>query len=189
MEMDQILMMYYADNARKLHQMVDKILKKFGGLWEKDTDDFYSLANEVFLDAMDRYDGLQSFDGFLYSCLSNKIKTEITRRNREKRKVDQLSISIDTPVGEEEETTVGELIADDFTIEKELFEKREEGYSRRMQLYLSRLSVLQREILNLSSAGYLPHEIREELQITEKQYAECFSAIRSYRNVSVLLYN
>ena len=103
--------------------------------------------------------------------------------------MDQLSISIDTPVGEEEETTVGELIADDFTIEKELFEKREEGYSRRMQLYLSRLSVLQREILNLSSAGYLPHEIREELQITEKQYAECFSAIRSYRNVSVLLYN
>ena len=71
--MDQILYTYYADNARKLHRMVDKILFKFGGLYGKDKDDFYSLANEVFVDVMKRYDGEQSFDGFLYSCLSNKI--------------------------------------------------------------------------------------------------------------------
>lgn len=74
---------YYADNARKLHRTVDKILSRFGGLSDKDTDDFYSLANEVFVDVLKRYDPEQSFDGFLYSCLSNKIMTEITRRNRE----------------------------------------------------------------------------------------------------------
>ena len=73
--MEQILITYYSGNAKKLHKMVDKILLKFGGLSDKDLDDFYSLANEVFVDAMRRYDDSQPFDGFLYSCLSNKIKT------------------------------------------------------------------------------------------------------------------
>lgn len=86
--MEQILVTYYSNNAKKLHNTVDKILLKFGGISGKDVDDFYSLANEVFVDVMRRYDGTQSFDGFLYSCLLNKIKTEITRRNREKRKAD-----------------------------------------------------------------------------------------------------
>ncbi len=82
---DQILNTYYANNARKLHRTVDRILAKFGGLSNKDRDDFYSLANEVFVDAIGRYDCTQPFDGFLYVCLVNKIKSEITRRNREKR--------------------------------------------------------------------------------------------------------
>lgn len=57
--MDQVLNEYYANNARKLRRVVDRILLKFGGLYNKDRDDFYSLANEVFVDAMGRYDGVQ----------------------------------------------------------------------------------------------------------------------------------
>lgn len=185
--MEQILITYYANNAKKLHKIVDKILFKFGGLSDKDLDDFYSLANEVFVDVMRHYDKSRSFDGFLYSCLSNKIMSEITKRNREKRKADRTSISIDTPIGDEDERcTIGDMIADDFTIEKELFEKKEEGYSRRMLAYLNKLSTLQKDVLKLNIAGYLPNEIREELHITEKQYADCEAAIHSYRNVSVL---
>lgn len=184
--MEEILITYYSDNAKKLHKAVDKILLKFGGLSDKDMDDFYSLANEVFVDVMRRYDGSQSFEGFLYSCLSNKIKTEMTRRNREKRRADRMSISIDTPVGDSDNTTIGDMIADGFEIEKELFEENEEGYSKRMLLYLSKLSSLQKEVLRLNIAGYQPNEIRKELHISEKQYADCYTAIHSYRNVSVL---
>lgn len=184
--MNKILITYYSDNARKLHKMVDKILIKFGGLSDKDLDDFYSLANEVFVDVMRRYDESQSFDGFLYSCLSNKIMSEITKRNREKRKADRMSISIDTPVGDDENSTIGDMIAGDFTIEKEIFEKNEEGYSKRMLLYLSRLSNLQKEVLRLNIAGYLPGEIREELHISEKEYGDCYAAIRSYKNTKCL---
>lgn len=54
--MEKILILYYANNANKLHGVVDKILSKFGGLSDKDLDDFYSLANEVFVDVMRRYD-------------------------------------------------------------------------------------------------------------------------------------
>ena len=184
--MEQILITYYIDNAKKLHKVVDRILLKFGGISDKDMDDFYSLANEVFVDVMRRYDGSQSFDGFLYSCLLNKIKTEMTRRNREKRKADRMSISIDTPIGDDENSTIGDMIAGVFTIEKELFEEKEEGYSKKMLMYLDKLSKPQKEVLRLSIAGYLPGEIREELHMSEKEYADCYAAIHSYRNISLL---
>lgn len=184
--MEQILNAYYEDNAKKLHGMVDKILLKFGGWSDKDTDDFYSLANEVFVDVIRRYDHSQPFDVFLYSCLSNRIKTEMTKRNREKRRADRMTVSIETPVSSDENTTLGDLLIDSFDMEREIFEKREEGYSKRMRMYLDRLSNVQREILTLATDGYRPDEIRETLQISERQYADCFAAIRSYRNVSVL---
>lgn len=184
--MDQILAAYYANNAKKLHIVVDKLLLKFGGLSGKDTDDFYSLANEVFADVLNRYDNSQSFDGFLYVCLSNKIKSEMTKRNREKRKADRMSISIDTPIGDEDDSTLKDIIADNADVEKEIFEKKEEGYSKKMLLYLEQLSNLQKEVLKLTIAGYSPTEISKILHITDKQYADCQTAIRSYRNVSLL---
>lgn len=184
--MEQILYSYYEENAKKLRQVVDKILLKFGGLSHKDMDDFYSLANEVFAEAMRRYDGAQSFDGFLYSCLHNKIKSEMTKRNREKRKTDRMSVPIDTPIGDDEDMTLGDMIADRITIEQVLFEENEEEYSKRTLSYLGRLSGVQREMLRLDMAGYQPDEIRKELHMSKKQYADCYASIHSYRNVSVL---
>lgn len=184
--MDQILDTYYKDNAKKLHRVVDKILLKFGGLSDKDVDDFYSLANEVFVDVIKRYDSSRSFDGFLYSCLFNKIKTEMTRRNREKRKADRMSISIDAPIGDDENCTLGDMIADNFNIEKAIFDENNEEYSRKMMLYLGKLSNLQKAVLRLNIAGYLPNEIKDELHISEKQYADCYAAIHSYKNLSLL---
>ena len=184
--METILITYYENNARKLHRVVDKILIKFGGLSNKDLDDFYSIANEVFVDVMKRYDDTQPFEAFLYSCLSNKIKSEMTKRNCEKRKADRMSISIDTPVGDDENSTIGDWVPDKSTIEKQLFEYDEMGYSTKMLKYLNKLSNLQKEVLRLNIAGYSPSEIRKELHITEKQYADCYAAIHSYRNTSVL---
>ena len=185
--MEQILADYYNENGEKLHKVVDKILRKFGGISDKDRDDFYSLANEVFTDALKRYDRSQSFDVFLYACLSNKIKSEMTRRNREKRKVKGCIISIDTPVGDDEDSTLKDVIADEFNMEQEIIRKQGERYSKRMLLYLGRLSLLQRKILHLEVIGYSPVEIKEKLQISNKQFADCNAAIRSYRNISVLL--
>lgn len=187
--MERILSDYYQNNAKKLHRTVDKILLKYGGISDKDLDDFYSLANEVFVEVMGKFDDSQSFDAFLYSCLSNRIKTEITRRNREKRKADRMSVPIDMPVGEDGDLTLTDLIADDFIIEQELIEKKENGFSRGVLAYLDRLSDLQKEVLRLNMAGYLPGEVREELHISAKQYEDCYAAIRSYRNVQLIFVN
>lgn len=184
--MEQILNVYYENNAHKLHEMVDQILFKFGGLSEKDKDDFYSLANEVFVDAMRRFDRKQSFDVFLHACLSNRIKTELTKRNRIKRRADRISISIDTPIDGDENATLGDMIADRFDMDREIFGEKEDEYSESMLLYLSRLSDVQRKVLKFVIAGYTPIEIQEVLHITEKEYADCNLAIHSYRNISVL---
>ena len=183
--MEPIVVSYFQNNAKKLNNMVDKILFKLHFV-DIDKNDFYSLANEVFMYAVRDYEPSKSFDGFLYSCLYKKFCSEMTRRHREKRKADRMSISIDTPVGEEKNLTLGDTIADDFDVEKEVLEDDEEEYSSKMLLYLSKLSNLQKEVLKLNIAGYLPNEIREELHINEKEYADCYAAIHSYRNVSVL---
>lgn len=182
-----ILDTYYADNAKRLHKVVDKMLLKFGGLSNKDKDDFYSLANEVFVDVMRRYDCKKSFDGFLYSCLSNKIMTEITRRNREKRKADKLSISLDGITGNDEECNLLEFIPSDFDTFEEAAKRQENGqYRDKVQQYISRLSNEQVNILNLLMDGYKANEICRILEISTKKYEENLKAMRSYENVKIL---
>lgn len=183
----QILDTYYADNARKLRKTVDKILHKFGGLSGKDKDDFYSLANEAFADALRRYDPGQAFDGFLYSCLANKIKTEITRRNREKRKADRMCISLDAPVGDDGDLTIGNIISDGFDTFEEAVKAQGRGqYQDKVQLYISRLSNRQVSIINLLADGYAPHEIRQILEISAREYADDMQIMKSYENVKIL---
>lgn len=183
--MEEIINSYYNSNAQKLHKMVNKILFKLR--FDVDKEDFYSLANEVFVDVLKRYDGTQSFDGFLYSCLMKKFKTEMTRRNRQKRQADRMAVSIDSPIGDKECSTIKDILPDANTVEKIFFEENSDAYSKEMYKYLNRLSLLQREVLRLISIGFTSGEIIEELHINKKQYEDCYDAIHSYRNISILM--
>ena len=193
---------YYNDNAKKLHRIVDNILRKYGGISDKDKDDFYSLANEVFAVSLRDFDSNKcNFDGFLYSNLVKKIITEIRDRNREKRsntktikkadgKVEYQfipDIPTEMPIPGSEKNTVGDSIVDKYDLEKEIIEEKREEYSDKMMMYLSRLSEVQKKVLNLVSIGYVANEIVEELHICYKEYLEAITAIRSCRNVSILL--
>ena len=177
--------LYFKNDGKVLYSLIDKVLFKLK--FDVEKSDFYSLGSEIFLDALCRYDETQDFNGFLYSCLINKFKTEMTRRNRQKRQCDNNSISIDTPIGDEDGNfTIGDTITSKSTIEKEFFEEREECYSKEMCRYLGRLSDLQKEVLRLISIGFMPSEILEELHINQKMYEDCYKAIHSYRNISLL---
>lgn len=184
--MEAILNFYYEDNAKKLHNMVDKILAGLGFAGFVDCEDFYSLANEVFTDVIGRYEEAQSFDAFLYSCLCNRFKTEMTRQNRQKRQADRMCVSIDAPFGDDGDMTLKDIIPSAFHVESEIFGEYEEGYSERVSFYLDRLSALQRRVLKLASLGYSPVDIREKLHISKKQYSDCDRAIHDYRNISLL---
>ena len=182
-----ILNTYYVDNARKLHKTVDRILCKFGGLSSKDKDDFYSLANEVFTDVLKRYDYKQSFDGFLYSCLSNKVMSEITKRNREKRKADRMAVSLDAMSESGEERCLLDFIPSDFSTFDEAVKLQENGqYQDKVQMYISKLSNQQVNILNLLIDGYKSSEIQMILEISSKEYAVNIQAMRSYENIKIL---
>jgi hypothetical protein len=201
--LEEVIESYYKDGAKKLHNIVDKILFKLH-FHDVDRDEFYSMANEVFVSIINNYDDTKSFDGFLYSCLYKKFCSLMTESTRYKRctkiKIQEEDVNgkivevfqiipdeyLDAPLKDNENLTLGDTIASDTTIEREVFEKGGDGLSRKMILYLNKLSVLQKKVLWLMIAGYVPGEIREELHINNKQYANCIAAIRAYRNVSVL---
>ena len=184
--MDQILNLYYANNAKKLHDMADKILRKFGGLSDKDYQDFYSLANEVFVDVMKRYDEKQSFDGFLYSCLSNKFKSEMTRLNRQKRKGDRNAVSMDAPIGEDDGLTIGDTIQSDFSMETATEETSGDYFDEKVEKYFSSLSKIQRQILDMKMEDVPVSEIKKKLKLSDKQYEQHCDEIKSFEKISIL---
>ena len=162
--------LYFKNDGKVLYSLIDKVLFKLK--FDVEKSDFYSLGSEIFLDALCRYDETQDFNGFLYSCLMNKFKTEMTRRNRQKRQGDNNSISIDMPIGDEDGNfTIGDTLASDKTIESELFEEEnKEEWRIEVKEYLLKLSPLQRQIAFLLSDENTPEEICEELHITMKHF-------------------
>lgn len=186
---EEIVSLYYKDEANKLHKTVDKIIKKLKFI-DVEITDFYSLANEIFVDVINRWDEKRKFDTFLYSCLLNKFKSEMTKRNRQKRLADKMAISLETQICDDSSMTIGETIADrrikSFDDVDDIFNDCEKKYSKKSLEYLKRLSYLQKEVLRFTIAGYSVKEIKEKLHITDKQYEDCQSAIHSYRNISIL---
>ncbi|MFR4166716.1 MAG: DUF262 domain-containing protein [[Clostridium] symbiosum] len=186
MNTDKILDGYYKDNAQKLRAIVDKLLRDFGGISQKDYDDFYSLANAVFAGALKQYDAARDFDGFLYSCLSNRIKTEITRRNRIKRRADMTAISIDTPIGGESGATIGDTLQSEFDITKEI--DRETGLFRddKVVRYLDRIPVRTRQILEMKMEFIPASDIKKILKLSDKDYERSYRQARFFDYMSIL---
>ncbi len=191
-----ILREYYKDDAIKLHKVIDKLLfeLKFKNIVK---EDFYSLANEMFLGILLNYDNKKDFYNFLYSCLYKKFCTEMTRRNSYKRCIKiQISdnkvriirdLSLDAPMKGYEKITIGESVARKDTLEEEFFKKYypDEHQSDKMKQYLSQLSPFQRKIANLIMDGYSDEEIQDILHITKRKFNDQKKALRAYRNISI----
>ena len=185
--MEQILNEYYKNNASKLRSVVNAILQRFGGLSDKDYDDFYSLANEVFVDVLKRYDESgQSFDTFLYCCLCNKIKTEITRRNRERRKADRMSVPIDTPIGDDGKSTLADMIASNIDIEKEVLDGVSDVEDEIIERYLASLSKIQRRIIEMKMENVGVIRIKKMLNLSNKQYSSHMKQAVQYEHIRLL---
>ena len=167
--------------------MVDKILIKLK-FHDVDNEDFYSLANEIFVDVLNRYNKSQSFDGFLYSCLMNKFKTEMTRRNRKKRLADKNSISIDTPIGDEDgNSTLGDMIASNINIEREILgDDADIIMDERIERYLESLSKIQRKIIEMKMQNVEVQHIKEELGLTDSQYSSHMQEVVQYEHIRLL---
>ena len=136
--MIKIIDYYYSNDSEKIRKTVDKILRKFGGISQKDYDDFYSLADEVFAKILknDKYDHERSFQGYFYSCLYKKVCQEFTHQNRQKHKAQKKSfneetgeweteyisdVSLDVVINDDGETTFCEIFASDFDMNEEVF--------------------------------------------------------------------
>lgn len=184
MEMESVILEYYDKNGRRLRKIVNNILARFGGISQKDYDDFYSLANEVFVEAMRKYDDSCKFDTYLFSCLTNQIKTEMTRRNRRKRRPDNGIWSIEQM--EEEGKCPEDLGRTDFYVEWICDTYAQEASDGRVEVYMRGLSQLQRQIVERRVDGMTKQEILQELGISEYTYNRNLSQLKSYDRAKTL---
>ena len=181
----------YCENDMQLLKKISRsIFSRFNEpLTKADHDDFYSIANITLWQAYNSYDpdmGI-SFDGFLRSCLQKKFKSELTHRHRQKRILNQFAVSLDATSDSEEECSLLDFIPSDFDTFEEVTKRHEnQQYQDKVQLYISRLSNCQVNILNLLIDGYRTNEIREILHLSSKELTENLQIMRSYENVKIL---
>lgn len=197
----KIVAQYYQDNAKKLHSIVNGILKQFSGINQMDYDDYYSLANEVFWIAVKDFNGTGDFNGFLYMRLSNKIKSlvsfkncpkrsdvEIIRdKNGEIRKVFHPTISIDSHVKiNDQNIPLSDLLASDCNVEQQWLDNHE-IFSEKVEQYLQMLPRTTKQVMLLVSDGWKPAEIIYRLHITAAEYNDHLKIAKSYEAEKVLM--
>lgn len=176
----------------KLQKIIDAYLINFGGLCQKDYDDFYSVGNECFVKAMGLYDGVSGFDSYIKSCIINKLKTEMTRRNRKKRsnvittsdgeREFLADASLDATLNDDSNTTYGEMLEGQYRAD----EMVENELSAGVQEYLKNLTETQRKICDCIMDGLMPIEIKEELNLEDETFSKNMKAIKAFKNTHII---
>lgn len=191
---------YYENDARKLRKICDYIINKLGFI-DIDKEDFYSLANEVFVMAMENYNGTSKFSTFLSSCLTKKFISEMTASNRDKRcnkmEINELDDSgnvvkriiilqderLDVK-NDENSTSLIDTIPSYMSVEDIVFGNSE--WSDEMDTYLNSLSPLQKKIAILLSDGYSSDDICDDLHITKTHYTNSVRKMFTNDKVRIL---
>lgn len=194
MDIAKVTEQYYANNAKKLHKMVDNIIRPFGGLSQKDIDDFYSLANEVFYYAVNDFNGKGRFAGFLYSRLVLKIMSLITERNRSKRsdvevitkedgteeKIYHQTLSLDAPIKNDDgtTTTLSDLLESEFNMGDAVGFSSE--YGENVNKYIESLTDKQKEVARLMMDGVSKKDIQATLRLSDKRFARILAGMKTF---------
>jgi len=197
----------YENNQYKLKQICNKEMMKFGGLSQKDYDDFYSRAGREITVAIknkkfDPSKGKTALDFFI-GVIKKSVCKEMTYKNREKRQAvleieeeDESgnivkkkkyipTISIESHIGSEDGLTIEDILQSDFNIDSEI-NKEVSNYEDNIMEFLESLSDMQKEIALLIMKGYDSNEIKNMLKITKKQYKDCWAVITSYDKKRIL---
>ena len=213
MHYKEILESYYKVNedkpeesAKKLHNVVDKILKQFGGITDIDRDECYSIANlEITKYIKSQLDkGIEDFDenefnGFIYFAISRKVKMHITRKNRQKRckivtKIEEgkeikeyiYPTSLDNLMSDDGKTKMIDIIPSDFDIESSIDVGELLNLGENVIRYISSLGTIQRQIADLIMQGCNSTKIKEILHISDKEYYTYLSDMKEYDKKKLL---
>lgn len=192
--MGQYVDFYCGNENKELKKIVDPILAvKFGWIPQQEYDDFYSIASMVVWDCEKKFDSTkvktEKFKSFVSGCIHNKIKTHITYINRDKRMPKDENgnpihnTSLDAPVGENE-NDLRNMIASDFSVEDEV--DIGDSYRQCISDYLKNLSPIQYNIARMIMAGFTSSQIKEKLNLTDKQYENHMKYLRCDKNTSII---
>lgn len=213
MHYTQILESYYKVNenkpeesAKKLHNVVDKILKQFGGITDIDRNECYSIANlEITKYIKSQLDKeIEDFDedkfnGFIYFAISRKVKMYITRKNRQKRcqivtKIEDgkeikeyiYPTSLDNLMSDDGQTKMIDIIPSDFDIESSIDVGELLNLGENVVKYIASLGCIERKIADLIMQGCNSTEIKSILKLSDKEYNTYLSDMKEYEKRQLL---
>lgn len=200
---------YHDNNMAQLRKICDPIIF-LKGVPPMDWDELYDVASDTLLESLRTYD--KSKGSQFKTYLSGNIRRAFydwTRDNRRRKRCNLTkerdqdgnlvkdkngkqkyvvvsNISIDAPIGGENDSTLADVLPSSFDFEAELAEELGISSDSKFEKYLQKLSRVQREIAKFLSDGYKPSEIRELLHITEKEFTNHMMMIKAYENISIL---
>lgn len=173
-ELVPILEYYYSHEAKNLYSMADSILSNLNVKGDKDR--YYIIASEVFVNIIQSYDSGRDFKKYLYSCLNNKFKTELTAINRIKRMSDKYSVSLNSPVDVDGEASLEDYVPSKFDTESKAIGE----YSENIIDFINSLSEIQKRIIFLRVDGYQDIEIQKILNVDRDRFISLTNDIKSH---------
>lgn len=200
---DYIVNYYYEKDRKALKSICNKILSQ---IWNDVPfyyrDDFESMAGLTILQSLNTYNlkkGGQKLDdirkyvntsiklnfiSYIYNI--NNLKHggdgnwDPEKRDENGKKVKKSVkvkfVNIDDKVKEDSDSTYADIIKGGKSVEEIIFEDKKD---LRLEACINKLNKTQKKIVSLMIDGYKPNEIQEELQLTNKQYFDYVTDMRT----------
>lgn len=194
---------YYEKDRKALKSICNKILSQ---IWNDVPfyyrDDFESVAGLTILQSLNTYNlkkGGQKLDdirkyvntsiklnfiSYIYNI--NNLKHggdgnwDPEKRDENGKKVKKSVkvkfVNLDDKIKEGSESTYADVIPGGKSVEEIVFENKKDS---RLEACINKLNKTQKKIVSLMIDGYKPNEIQEELQLTNKQYFDYVTDMRT----------
>lgn len=188
-EANDIVNFFYNNDGKEIKTICNQILHS---IWNDVPyyykDDFESLAGRLLLICINKYDpSVGDFRGFAYPFMQKKFISHIYSINslkhggdgnwdskkrdengkKVKKSVKVKFVNIDDKIKEGSESTYADIVPGGKSVEEIVFKNKKDS---RLEACISKLNKTQKKIVSLMIDGYKPNEIQERLQLTNKQY-------------------
>lgn len=197
----EIISHYHDNNMMALRKICDPIIF-LKGTPSVDWDDLYSVASDTLLESLWSYDDTKQcqFKTYLIGNIKRAFYDWTRDRHRFKRcnltkEIDQdgnlvkdkngkqkyvvvSDISIDAPIGEENDSTLADVLPSSFDLEAELAEEIGISDDERVQKFIGSLSEIQRQMLEMKMNEIPVSDIKKKLRLTNSEYEDNMRSIR-----------
>lgn len=197
-EANDIVNFFYDNDGKEIKIICNQILHS---IWNDVPyyyrDDFESLAGRLLLVCINKYDpSVGDFRGFAYPFFQKKFISHIYSINslknggdgnwdgkkrdengkRVKKGVRVKTINIDDKIKDGSESTYADIVPGGKSVEEIVFENKKDS---KLEACINKLNKTQKKIVSLMIDGYKPNEIQERLQLTNKQYFDYVTDMRT----------
>ena len=205
-QVEETIQWLFANDGKEMKKICNKEMMKFGGISEMDYDDFYSQVGWDINLAKENFDPSRgkSFKEYACGVIKLSVWKEMKRRNCGKRQIiieKEITdsngnktiekeyiptASLDAPIGDEDGTTLSDYLYAGKDVENEIFE---DVYDENVELFLNALPSLQRKIIELKMKQYTLDEIKQILNISDREYNNAMKSIQMNDNLSLFTKN